>query len=131
MSPAPRPLPTDGELEILRTLWDRGPSTVREVQESLAAKGTGYTTILKLLQIMLRKGLVTRTTAQRSHTYRAALPRQRTERRLVNDLAERAFGGSAHRLALHALEASPASEDELAEIRALLSRLEREREQGG
>ncbi|MEZ4586386.1 MAG: BlaI/MecI/CopY family transcriptional regulator [Gemmatimonadales bacterium] len=124
---SPRPLPTDAELAILGALWERGPSTVREVHEALESRKTGYTTVLKLLQIMLQKGLVTRSTAERSHTYRAAIPRERTERRLVDDLAERAFGGSAHKLALHALESAPASQEELAEIRALLDRLERER----
>lgn len=123
----PRPLPSEAELAILRVLWDRGPATVRDVHDALRARRTGYTTVLKLLQIMHAKKLVSRDDSARSHVYSAAVPQERTERRLVTDLAERAFGGSAYRLALHALEATPASEEELTEIRDLLDRLEAER----
>jgi BlaI family transcriptional regulator, penicillinase repressor len=118
-------LPTEGELEILRVLWDRGPSTVREVHERLAhLRAVGYTTVLKLLQIMHAKGLVTRDESERTHVYTAAAARTATERRLVRDLAERAFGGSAARLVLRALPDVPATPAEIEEIRALLRRLE-------
>jgi BlaI family transcriptional regulator, penicillinase repressor len=118
-------LPTEGELEILRVLWDRGPSTVREVHERLAhLRAVGYTTVLKLLQIMHAKGLVTRDESERTHVYAAAAARAATERRLVRDLAERAFGGSAARLVLRALPDVPATPAEIEEIRALLRRLE-------
>jgi predicted transcriptional regulator len=113
--------PTDAELEILNVLWDRGPSTVREVQEALAdAKESGYTTVLKLMQIMARKGLVERDEEQRAHVYRAAEARDRTQRRLVDDLVDRAFDGSAAGLVLNALGSRRATVAELAEIRKLL-----------
>jgi BlaI family penicillinase repressor len=121
------PLPTISELEILRVLWARGPSTVREVHTALGpARATGYTGVLKLLQIMLEKGLVGRDDSARSHVYRAAVDREDTERRLIADFAERAFGGSAAGLALRALSATPATPKELKAIREVLSRLERE-----
>ncbi len=118
------PRPTDAELEILRALWQHGPCTVRQVHESLGPRRTGYTTILKLLQIMTQKGLVRRDDRQRSHVYRASQPRQRTLSLLVADLSERAFGGAAGQLALHALSAKKATPEELAEIRRLLDQLE-------
>ena len=118
-------LPTDAELEILAVLWERGPSTVREVQEALnARKAVGYTTALKLLQIMFEKGFVDRDESARTHVYAAALEREPTQSALVRDLAERAFGGSASALVLGALSAQPASRAELAEIRRLLDELE-------
>jgi BlaI family penicillinase repressor len=121
------PLPTISELEILRVLWARGPSTVREVHTALGpARATGYTGVLKLVQIMLEKGLVGRDDSARSHVYRAAVDREDTERRLIADFAERAFGGSAAGLALRALSATPATPKELKAIREVLSRLERE-----
>ncbi|MFN2565347.1 MAG: BlaI/MecI/CopY family transcriptional regulator [Gemmatimonadaceae bacterium] len=123
----PIPLPTDAELEILRVLWDRGPSTVREVHSVLGpARDTGYTGILKLLQIMLDKRLVDRDDRARSHVYRAAVDREATEQRIVADFAVRAFGGSAAGLALRALSATPATPAELKAIRELVARLERE-----
>ena len=127
MSPRqPAPLPTDAELRILRVLWERGPSTVREVCDRLnAERETGYTTVLKFLQIMLEKGLVDRDDAQRTHVYRAAVEPDETRRELVEDLADRAFGGSAMRLVMQALSATPASADELAQVRRLLDELER------
>jgi predicted transcriptional regulator len=115
--------PTDAELEILKVLWDRGPSTVREVQEALAGV-TGYTTVLKLMQIMARKGLVERDEDQRAHVYRAAEGRDLTQRRLVNDLVDRAFDGSAAGLVLQALGSKRASAADLAEIRKLLDAYE-------
>lgn len=117
----PKPLPTDAELAILTVLWRRGPSTVRDVFEALRDDaGTGYTTVLKLLQIMMAKGLVKRDESQRSHVYRAAASEEQTQKRLVGDLLDRAFGGSAQALVMRALSVKPASDDELAAIRALL-----------
>jgi predicted transcriptional regulator len=121
------PRPTDAELAILRVLWERGPSTVREVQEALhEERGTGYTTALKLLQIMTEKGLVQRNDSQRTHVYEVAASRDHTQRQLVSDLLERAFGGSAEQLVLQALSARKSSREELAQIRELLNELERE-----
>ncbi len=120
------PRPTEAELAILRVLWDRGPSTVRDVQESLAnVRGTGYTTALKLLQIMTEKGLVRRDDRQRTHVYEAVAPAETTQRQLVRDLLERAFGGSARQLVMQALSAKKASKEDLAEIRRLLDQIER------
>ena len=119
------PKPTDAELAILAVLWDRGPCTVRQVQEALAdERDTGYTTVLKLMQIMAEKGLVERDESQRSHVYRARLPREQTQAQLVKDLVRKAFSGSAARLAMSALAQRPASPEELAEIRKLLKKLE-------
>ena len=124
--PRPTPLPTDAELEILRVLWARGPSTVREVHTALGPdRDTCYTGVLKLLQIMLDKRLVDRDDRARSHVYRAAVEREATERRLVADFAERAFGGSAAGLALRALSSTPATPAELKAIRELVARLEK------
>jgi BlaI family penicillinase repressor len=116
--------PTDGELSILRVLWERGPSTVREVHEVLSGdRSTGYTTTLKLLQIMTEKGLVRRDESQRTHIYQARLTEEQTQRQLVRDLLERAFGGSARKLVMQALAARKASPEELVEIRQLLDEL--------
>src|SRR5262245_38070263 len=101
------PRPTDAELSILRVLWQRGPSTVRQVQEELG-EDTDYTTVLKFLQIMTEKGLVTRDDAERAHVYEASLPEEETQRQLVTDLLDRAFRGSAKKLVLHALSAKKA-----------------------
>jgi predicted transcriptional regulator len=120
-----RKKPTDGELAILRVLWARGPSTVRQVAEALG-RDTGYTTALKLLQIMTEKRLVVRDETQRTHVYAAAYTEDQTQRQLVSDLLERAFGGSAAKLVLQALAAKKASPEELAEIRKLL-----DKERGG
>lgn len=120
------PRPTEAELAILRVLWDRGPCTVREVQESLAdERGTGYTTALKLLQIMTDKGLVRRDDRQRTHVYEAVAPAETTQRQLVRDLLDRAFGGSARQLVMQALSARKASKEDLVEIRRLLDEIER------
>ena len=119
------PRPTDAELAILRTLWKRGPSTVRQALESLNQdRETGYTTALKLLQIMTEKGLVERDESERTHVYRARLTQEQTQLQLVGDLLDKAFGGSASQLVLQALATKPASADELAEIRRLLDELE-------
>lgn len=123
------PLPTEGELRLLRVLWDRGPSTVREVHDLLGEGEIGYTTVLKLLQIMHGKGLVIRDESSRTHIYAAAVPPETTQRQLVTDLIDRAFGGSAHRLVMQALAPQVASREELGQIRELLAELER-REDG-
>jgi BlaI family transcriptional regulator, penicillinase repressor len=117
------PTPTPAELSILQVMWKRGPSSVRTVQESLG-RATGYTTVLKLLQIMLEKGLVARDESDRAHVYRARVPADVAERRLVDELRERAFGGSTAKLVLRALADAPATMEELDEIRALLGRFE-------
>jgi predicted transcriptional regulator len=120
------PRPTDAELEILKVLWRRGPSTVREVFDDLSGvKTTGYTTMLKLMQIMSDKGLVRRDETARAHVYEAALAEDETQRQLVGDLLRRAFDGSAKRLVLQALSTEKASADELTEIRQMLDELER------
>jgi predicted transcriptional regulator len=111
--------PTDAELAILRVLWSRGPSTVRQIAEDMGREA-GYTTILKLLQIMTEKRLVVRDEAARTHVYQAAYTQDQTQRQLVTDLLERAFDGSAAKLVLQALAASKTSPEELAEIRKLL-----------
>lgn len=126
----PPPLPTEGELRLLRVLWDRGPSTVREVHDALGGGESGYTTVLKLLQIMHGKGLVIRDETSRTHVYAAAVPPETTQRQLVSDLIDRAFGGSAHRMVMQALSPQVASRDDLDRIRALIDALERD-ETGG
>jgi BlaI family transcriptional regulator, penicillinase repressor len=124
---ASRPNPTPAELEILRVLWDRGPSTVRDVHETLERdRPTGYTTVLKLLQIMTDKALVTRDESARAHVYAARVPASDTQRQMVRDLLDRAFGGSALKLVMHALSARKASPAEIARIRHLLDELEGE-----
>lgn len=123
MSTPPRPTPA--ELEILRVLWQRGPSTVREVHERLREdRATGYTTVLKMLQIMTDKGLVARDERQRAHVYSARRPEAQTQRQLVRDLLERAFGGSAMKLVMHALADRETSPEEVARIRQLLDEIE-------
>ncbi|HEX8435607.1 BlaI/MecI/CopY family transcriptional regulator [Archangium sp.] len=128
MSEPKPPRPTDAELAILQVLWERGPSTVREVHEVLNkdAAGTGYTTVLKLMQIMTEKGHVERDESQRAHVYRASATQQKTQRQLVTDLLDRAFGGSPAQLAMQALSTKKASAEELAELRKLLDTLEGE-----
>ena len=117
--------PTDAELAVLRVLWERGPSTVRDVYEALKrSRDAGYTSVLKVMQIMHDKGLVARDEAKRSHVYRAAVPREHTQRQIVGDLLERVFGGSARALVLQALSAKRSSPKELAEIRKLLDEFE-------
>jgi BlaI family transcriptional regulator, penicillinase repressor len=115
------PRPTDAELTILRVLWLRGPSTVRQVHEILTReRPTAYTTALKLLQIMTDKGLVRRDETDRSHVYQARLTEGQTQRQLVRYLLDRAFGGSSSKLVMQALAARRASPQELVEIRRLL-----------
>ena len=118
------PDPTPAELEILRVLWKQGPSTVRQVVE-IFDDGSGYTTVLKLLQIMTEKRLVTRDDRERTHIFAAALPQQETQRRLVAGLLERAFEGSTQALVMQALAGRPPSRTETAELRRLLDSLEK------
>ena len=119
------PRPTDAELAILRVLWQRGPSTVRDVHDEMNRDGaTGYTTILKLLQIMIEKGLVVRDETQRAHIYESRYGEQKTQRQLLSDLADRAFGGSAAKLVMQALSGRKATPEELEAIRGLLDKLE-------
>src|SRR5436190_19949751 len=118
MNRPPAPRPTDAELAILRILWDRGPSTVRQVHEILGRdRQAAYTTALKLLQIMTEKGLVERDERDRTHIYRARLGEEQTQRQLVRDLVDRAFGGSAMKLVVQALASKRASAEELRDIR--------------
>lgn len=113
-------------------LWARGAATVREVHEELKdQRKTGYTTVLKLMQIMTEKGLVERDVSRRSHVYRALVSEAETQTRLVDDLVSKAFGGSTTRLVMRALSARATSADELSELRRLLTTLERERDAGG
>lgn len=123
------PMPTEAELDILNVLWDRGPSTVREVHEALYRdEGAGYTTALKLLQVMHAKGLVERDDSQRAHVYRPFSSKEFTQKRFLSDMVQRVFDGSPSQLVLHALGNNPrASRQELAEIRALLAKLEKGR----
>jgi predicted transcriptional regulator len=124
----PPPYPTDAELAILRILWQRGSSSVREVFDALNATRSeplAYTTVLRFLQIMTGKRLVIRGEGERGHVYAPAIPEERTKKQMVRDLMERAFGGSAHALVLQALGAGKVSTAELREIRKLLNELDR------
>ncbi len=119
------PKPTDAELSVLRVLWRRGPSTVREVWEQLNPRQrTGYTTVLKIMQIMAEKGLLERDERQRSHVYRPRLSQEQTQRQVVGHLLERLFAGSAPQLVMQALAAKKATPAELREIRKLLDEME-------
>lgn len=114
-------MPTDAELEILKVLWTKGPSTVREVNEELAvAREIGYTTTLKIMQIMAAKGIVERDENQRTHVYTAILKESDTQKSMTNKLLNSAFGGSASKLVMQALGNSKTTKEELAEIRKYL-----------
>jgi len=120
--------PTASELEILRVLWARGPSTVREVHEALSEKRSlGYTTVLKLLQIMTAKETVRRNETQRAHVYEACLPAEQTKQQIAGDMLQRVFEGSASQLMMHALAGRKASPGEISELRRLLDEYERSR----
>ena len=120
-----QPRPTAAELEILGVLWEHGPRSVREILHILnETKTTGYTTVLKLLQIMTEKGLVNRDETQRPQIYRARYAREHTQRQLLHDLVQRAFGGSVKVLVLQALASRKSSPEELEEIEKLLDRME-------
>jgi predicted transcriptional regulator len=117
--------PTATELDILRILWERGPSTVREVHEALSAeRPIGYTGVLKFLQIMAGKGSVVRNEDQRAHVYQAAEPPETTKRRVAGELMRKVFAGSASQLVLHALQDKRASAEDIAEIRRMLDAYE-------
>ena len=119
------PLPTAAELAILNILWSTGPSTVREVHNALSGKHTGYTTVLKQMQVMAEKGLLARSERYRSHVYQARIPKAQTQRQLARNLLQRAFDGSAKNLVLGALSSQEISAAELAEIRQMLDEFER------
>jgi BlaI family penicillinase repressor len=131
----PSAQPTEVELAILRVLWDRGRSTVRAVHDALRAqpgrRGTGYSTTLKMMQVMLDKGLLRRDDSRRPQVYRTAVPEAQTQRRIVDDLIRRVFGGSARKLVLRAVESEHVTPAELAEIRKLLGPADRNTDQGG
>jgi len=115
------PKPTEVELEILRALWDKGEATVRDLYEVISEqRPLGYTSVLKMLQIMTEKGLVERTEAGKAHIYRAAASQEETQSQLLRDLSERLFAGSAAQLAMHALAMEPASVEEIEEIRKII-----------
>jgi predicted transcriptional regulator len=121
MSKPSTPRPTDSELAILRVLWDRGASTVRQVHELLTReRPSAYTTTLKMLQIMTEKGLVRRDEKDRTHIYHPRLTEEQTQRQLVRDLLDRAFRGSSSKLVMQALASRRASAEELTEIRKLI-----------
>ncbi len=122
----PTQKPTASELEILQVLWTRGPSTVREVYEVLSEKREmGYTSVLKLMQIMTEKGSVRRNETQRAHVYEVCQPAEKTKRGLAADVLQRVFDGSASELMMHALAGHRASKEEIAELRRLLAEYER------
>lgn len=117
------PKPTEGELELLTILWERGEATVRDVFEAVnERRPVVYTGVQKLMQIMLDKGLVERDASERAHVYRAAIAKEDTERRFMRELSDRFFSGSAAQLALRALEMAPASDEDLLEIRRLIAK---------
>lgn len=125
MTKRPLPKPTEGELAILRVLWRRGASTVREVLDELnKTQETGYTTVLKMMQIMTDKRLLERDDAERTHVFKPRLAEEETQRQLVTDLLDRAFNGSAKKLVLHALSTGKASAKDIAEITRLLDGIE-------
>jgi len=122
----PAPRPTDAELEILTVLWSRGPSTVRSVHKVIAKRRPAqYTTVLKQLQIMDEKGLVSRDGSGRAHIYQPSQPREVTQTQLAGDLLDRGFAGSARSLLMGALSARKASKKDLAELRELLDNYEK------
>jgi BlaI family transcriptional regulator, penicillinase repressor len=128
MKQPPPQKPTASELEILRVLWTRGPSTVREVHDALGEKkATGYTSVLKFLQIMTAKGTVRRNETQRAHVYEACLPAEQTKRQLASDMLQRVFEGSASQLMMHALAGAKTSREEIEALRRLLNEHERNR----
>ncbi|RZL18115.1 MAG: BlaI/MecI/CopY family transcriptional regulator [Pedobacter sp.] len=117
--------PTEGEMEILQVLWQKGLCTVREVHEALDKKDSGYTTTLKLMQIMHEKGMVERDTNQKTHIYKAIVNQDKTEKQLVNKMIDNVFNGSAARLVMQALGNHSASADEIEEIKKYLEKLEK------
>lgn len=129
MPPTDPPRPTAAELEILRVLWDLGPSTVRDVHTNLERhREIGYTTVLKLMQIMAAKGLVERDETARAHVYQARVAQEQTQRQLVGHLIDRAFGGSAAKLMMQALSGRKSSTEEIAQMRQMLADYEKGKE---
>jgi predicted transcriptional regulator len=125
--PTKIPRPTEAELQILHILWAREACTVRDVYEVLNHEaGVGYTTALKLLQVMHGKGLVKRDDSQRAHVYRAAIGKEGTQKKFVQDMLQRVFEGSPSQLVMHALGSRRASREELSQIRELLNKLDQE-----
>jgi len=123
------PRPTDAELEILRVLWDLGPSTVRDVHTTLERqREIGYTTVLKFMQIMAAKGLVERDETARTHVYKARVAQEQTQRQLVGHLLDRAFGGSAAKLMMQALSGRTSSAEEIAQMRQMIAEFEEGKE---
>jgi BlaI family transcriptional regulator, penicillinase repressor len=130
--PPSTPVPTNAELEILQELWRDGPQTVRDVYDAVReGRDIGYTTVLKTLQVMAEKGLVTRDETDRSHVYRAAVPESAVKRRLVSDLLDRAFDGSAAGLVMQALSAKRATPEEIGLIRDMLDSMKDTSQRGG
>ena len=128
MSKARKTQPTEAELAILRVLWSRGPSTVREVHGALGGDArTRYTTTLKQLQVMAEKRLVERDESRRSHVYAAAVKEDETEQSLVASFIDRVLEGSVQRVVIHALESGKVSDEELAEIKRILQQWERQK----
>jgi BlaI family transcriptional regulator, penicillinase repressor len=122
------PKPTEAELELLRVLWENGPATVRDLHEAISKqRAVGYTSVLKILQIMTEKGLVEREESGKAHIYRAAASQEDTQNQMLRDLSERLFSGSAAQLAMHALAMQPASAEELEEIRNLIEQKRQKR----
>ena len=122
MANGSKPQPTDSELAVLGVLWESGPSTVRQVHDSLGSnRGVRYTTTLKTMQVMVERGLLDRDESRRSHVYRSAVDKKSVRRRLVRELASQAFGGSTRKLILHALSAGGVSAEEVQEIKKLLA----------
>jgi BlaI family transcriptional regulator, penicillinase repressor len=123
------PVPSNSELEILHILWKEGPQTVREVHDALKhERPVGYTTVLKTMQVMAEKKLVTRDESERSHVYAAAVEEKSVKRRLVSDLLDKAFDGSAAQLVMQALSDKRASAEDLKKIRKLLNESEKRTE---
>ena len=123
---AKHPKPTEAELAILNVLWLRGPSTVRQVQGELEeSRGTGYTTTLKLMQIMLEKGLLNRDDSSHAHVYRAAFTRGRAQKQMLSQLVDQVFEGSAQQLVMQALSTKRSSPQELEEIKKLIADIEK------
>lgn len=115
------PRPTEGELELLRILWERGPATVRDIHDQIAqTRPVGYTSVLKLLQIMTDKGLVEREEAGKAHIYHPAATQNETQDQLLRDISQRLFAGSAAQLAMHALALEPVNEHDLEALRTLI-----------
>lgn len=125
MPRSPSSQPNDVELAILRVVWERKECTVRDVHEALKGERTaGYTSTLKMMQVMCEKGLLKRDDARRPQVYRAAIPEEQTQKKIVRDLVKRVFGGSTRKLVMQAVQAQKVTPEELAEIRELLDRLE-------